>query len=105
MAKKAKPAGDHVVRDPVLRVLYERRVELNQKLRLLQTEIERVALNAINEWRVMECRLPGLKGSYDDVVVSDEECKHGPLGVCVYNHGADPNHQACLVCGFPEDRE
>lgn len=95
------PVGDHVVLDPVIRIYLEKR-------EALERETERIALNAINEWRVMECGLPGLKMSYEDVVLSRRACHlpkslgKSPVGLCVYDRSKDPNHESCIVCGHRE---
>ena len=28
-----------------------------------------------------------------------------PWGYCIYDHKADPMHDACIVCGIPEERK
>ena len=94
------PVGDHVVLNPVIRIYLE-------KLEAVEHEIERIALDLINEWRVMECGLPGLKMSYEDVYLSQRACTFplslgkSPVGLCVYDRSKGPE-SLCIVCGFPK---
>lgn len=91
---------DHVVLDPVLRIYLEKRAALD-------VDIDRITLNCINEWRVMECGLPGLKMSYEDVVLSRRACTlpkslgKSPVGLCVYDR-SQGSPFSCIVCGHPE---
>jgi hypothetical protein len=41
----------------------------------------------------------------DDMVFGGHDCHESPTGYCVYDDAEDMNHDSCLFCNDPQERD